>query len=73
MPDRCGRVIRPALLWNDTRSAKEAEALNEEIRDIIARTGLRMVALTDWVEESTPITNFLSVVIGKFLLSFSML
>jgi xylulokinase len=29
--DENGAVIRPALLWNDTRSAKQAEALNSEI------------------------------------------
>lgn len=29
--DENGSVIRPALLWNDTRSAKQAESLNSEI------------------------------------------
>jgi xylulokinase len=29
--DENGAVIRPALLWNDTRSAKQAESLNSEI------------------------------------------
>jgi len=29
--DENGVVIRPALLWNDTRSAKQAESLNSEI------------------------------------------
>jgi xylulokinase len=29
--DGNGAVIRPALLWNDTRSAKQAESLNSEI------------------------------------------
>ena len=29
--DNDGEVIRPALLWNDTRSAKEAEDLNREV------------------------------------------
>ena len=29
--DENGTVIRPALLWNDTRSAKQAESLNAEV------------------------------------------
>jgi xylulokinase len=29
--DESGEVIRPALLWNDTRSAAQAESLNSEI------------------------------------------
>ena len=29
--DKAGKVIRPALLWNDTRSAAEAEELNSEM------------------------------------------
>ena len=29
--DESGEVIRPALLWNDTRSASQAETLNSEI------------------------------------------
>jgi xylulokinase len=29
--DEAGEVIRPALLWNDTRSAAQAESLNSEI------------------------------------------
>ena len=29
--DSAGRVIRPALLWNDTRSADAAAALTEEV------------------------------------------
>ena len=29
--DAAGEVIRPALLWNDTRSAKEASDLNREV------------------------------------------
>jgi xylulokinase len=39
-----GEVIRKALLWNDTRSAKAAEELNKEIPDIHLRTGSRLVA-----------------------------
>jgi xylulokinase len=29
--DETGEVIRPALLWNDTRSAEQAESLNSEM------------------------------------------
>jgi xylulokinase len=29
--DESGEVIRPALLWNDTRSASQAESLNSEM------------------------------------------
>ena len=29
--DNAGEVIRPALLWNDTRSAPQADALNSEM------------------------------------------
>lgn len=29
--DKNGDVIRPALLWNDTRSAESATALNQEL------------------------------------------
>ena len=39
-----GEVIRPALLWNDTRSARAAEELGVEFPDIAARTGSRPVA-----------------------------
>lgn len=42
--DERGEVIRPALLWNDTRSAAAAEDLATEFPDIVARTGSRPVA-----------------------------
>ena len=42
--DASGNVIRPALLWNDTRSAKAAEDINSEIPDIAALTGSSLVA-----------------------------
>lgn len=42
--DADGSVIRPALLWNDTRSARAASQLAEEFPDIVARTGSRPVA-----------------------------
>ncbi|NCW76285.1 MAG: xylulose kinase, partial [Actinobacteria bacterium] len=42
--DADGAVIRNALLWNDTRSAKAADELNEEVPDIHLRTGSKLVA-----------------------------
>jgi len=42
--DADGEVIRPALLWNDTRSADAAAQLAQEFPDIVARTGSRPVA-----------------------------
>jgi xylulokinase len=42
--DAGGRVIRPALLWNDTRSAAAARALHSEFPDIADRTGSVPVA-----------------------------
>ena len=42
--DAGGAVIRNALLWNDTRSAKAADELNEEVPDIHLRTGSKLVA-----------------------------
>ncbi len=42
--DNDGSIIRKALLWNDTRSAKEAEDLNQEVPDIHLRTGSKLVA-----------------------------
>ena len=39
-----GNVIRPALLWNDTRSAKEAHDINNEIPNIAELTGSSLVA-----------------------------
>ena len=44
--DAAGRVIRPALLWNDTRSAAAAAALTDEVgaADFARRTGSVPVA-----------------------------
>ncbi len=44
--DAAGRVIRPALLWNDTRSAAAAADLIAEVgaADYVARTGVVPVA-----------------------------
>lgn len=44
--DAAGRVIRPALLWNDTRSAKAAQDLIDEfgVAELVRRTGSVPVA-----------------------------
>ncbi len=42
--DEAGTVIRPALLWNDTRSAAAAVDLANEVPDIVERTGSQPVA-----------------------------
>lgn len=42
--DESGEVIRPALLWNDTRSSASADALNLEFPDIHESTGSKLVA-----------------------------
>ncbi|MDQ0618598.1 xylulokinase [Arthrobacter globiformis] len=59
--DRDGNVLRPALLWNDTRSAESAAALTEEVgaEDYAKRTGLVPVASftvtkVRWVRDHEP-------------------
>jgi len=57
--DSDGNVIRPALLWNDIRSAKEAKDLNEEIPNIAELTGSSLVASftaskVRWVIDNEP-------------------
>lgn len=45
--DNEGQVVRPALLWNDTRSAKEADDLNAEVGGdtaIAHKVGSKLVA-----------------------------
>lgn len=59
--DHAGHVVRPALLWNDTRSAGAAAALTGEIgaEDFVRRTGLVPVASftitkVRWVRDHEP-------------------
>lgn len=57
--DSTGNVIRPALLWNDTRSADQAAAINRENPDIAGRTGSALVASftaskVRWLLENEP-------------------
>jgi xylulokinase len=59
--DHAGNVARPALLWNDTRSAEAAAALTDEVGadDFARRTGLVPVASftitkVRWVRDHEP-------------------
>ena len=59
--DSAGRVIRPALLWNDTRSAQAAEDLIAELgaQDLARRTGSVPVASftstkVRWLRDAEP-------------------
>ncbi|ALV43582.1 xylulose kinase [Pseudarthrobacter sulfonivorans] len=59
--DRDGNVVRPALLWNDTRSAAAAAALIDEVgaEEFARRTGLVPVASftvtkVRWVRDNEP-------------------
>jgi xylulokinase len=59
--DHAGNVVRPALLWNDTRSAEAASALTHEVGadDFVRRTGLVPVASftitkVRWVRDHEP-------------------
>ncbi|WP_128978799.1 FGGY family carbohydrate kinase [Streptomyces roseicoloratus] len=60
--DTAGRPLRPALLWNDTRSAPQAAALTEALDGPaawLARTGSAPVAAVtaakwQWLRESEP-------------------
>ena len=57
--DAAGEVIRPALLWNDTRSSGTAEKLNKEFPNIAELTGSQLVASFTaskvlWVTENEP-------------------
>ncbi|MGA4959718.1 xylulokinase [Streptomyces lavendulocolor] len=61
--DSAGRPLRPALLWNDTRSAPQAAALTDRLgaRDWLARTGSVPVASMtatkwQWLRENEPRT-----------------
>ena len=57
--DENGSVIRKALLWNDTRSAPQAEALNKAFPEIHQLTGSTLVASftaskVRWLYENEP-------------------
>ena len=44
--DEAGRVLRPAILWSDQRSAREAAWLNERFEEQILRIGYQRAAAT---------------------------
>ena len=57
--DEAGEVIRPALLWNDTRSADAAQQLNTEFPNIHSLVGSQLVASFTasklrWLRENEP-------------------
>ncbi|XAS67544.1 FGGY family carbohydrate kinase [Micrococcaceae bacterium Sec5.7] len=59
--DSGGNIVRPALLWNDTRSAESARALTREVgaENFAARTGVVPVASftvtkVRWVRDHEP-------------------
>lgn len=59
--DRQGAPLRPAILWNDARSAAECSSLTEQIgaAEIVARTGNRLLPgftapMLAWVQRHEP-------------------
>ena len=57
--DASGEVIRPALLWNDTRSAEAARQLREEFDEWVAAVGyLPLASFTNtklrWLADAEP-------------------
>jgi xylulokinase len=57
--DEAGKVIRPALLWNDTRSSESASTLNKEFPNIHKLTGSQLVASftaakVRWLRDNEP-------------------
>ncbi len=43
LTDAAGSVLRPAIMWNDQRSAREAAALHERAGEMIIKTSLNRV------------------------------
>lgn len=57
--DDAADVIRPALLWNDTRSSQAAASLNSEFESIHKLTGSKLVAAftaskVRWLKDNEP-------------------
>lgn len=58
--DGDGRVLRPAILWNDQRAAAEAKELHERAGDLIVKTSLNRVnptwtlAMLLWLKRHEP-------------------
>ncbi len=60
LTDAAGTVLRPAILWNDQRSAAEAEALNVRAGETIIRRSLNRInptwtlAMLAWLSQHEP-------------------
>jgi xylulokinase len=60
LTDRQGQVLRPAIMWNDQRSAAQAAALHERAGAMIIKTSLNRVnptwtlAMLAWLREHEP-------------------
>lgn len=60
LTDAEDRVIRPAIMWNDQRSAQEARELHERAGEMIIRTSLNRVnptwslAMLKWLQRHEP-------------------
>ncbi len=60
LTDAAGTVLRPAIMWNDQRAAKQAAHLHEQAGEMIIRTGLNRVnptwtlAMLAWLREAEP-------------------
>jgi xylulokinase len=60
LTDGQGRVLRPAIMWNDQRSAAQAAALHERAGEMIIKTSLNRVnptwtlAMLAWLQAHEP-------------------
>jgi xylulokinase len=60
LTDAQDRVIRPAIMWSDQRSAEEARALHEQAGELIIKTSLNRVnptwtlAMLKWLQRHEP-------------------
>ncbi len=60
LADAEGRVIRPAILWNDQRSVQEAQELREAAGELIVKTSLNRanptwtLAMLKWLRRHEP-------------------
>ena len=60
--DKAGKIIRPAILWNDTRASKQTRKINEQMGDEFinitrnrAQEGFTLPAIL-WLKENEPET-----------------
>lgn len=60
LTDAAGKVLRPAIMWNDQRSAAQARALHERAGDLIIAKSLNRVnptwtlAMLKWLQDHEP-------------------